>query len=753
MNLVIAEKPQLGSVIADALGILNRKDGYIECKGDHIVTWAFGHILEAKMPEEINPAYEKWRAEDLPLNVRPLQLRPAQGKEKQFRVIEGLLKKADTVINAGDPDDEGQLLIREILEYTGFKGNVKRVLLNDLNVAAAKKAMENLKPDSEFDGMYYKALARSQADYIFGLNLTRAYTLSARGKGLSGVYSVGRVQTPILGLIVRRYLANKNHKESFYYNVSGNFSFQSKALNAKLVITDNVTTDPNDDDAKEKRITDENVANSIAANCKGKNAMILNCSVDSKSTAAPLPFALLDLQALANNKYGYSADETLKITQSLRENHKAITYNRSDCRYSSSEQFADAPKTLDFLENLFPELPFSSADRTQKSKAFNDKKVTAHTGIIPVVPDALNLSDLSDKELKIYRAIVEQYLIQFLPEKKYDLASISIECSDYQFRTSATKITDHGWAKLVPDEETEEELDNAKFDLIAALQSTNESGNCESIEISKAKTKPLPLYTDATLLKDLQRVARYVEDPALRKLLIEKDKDRGDEERGGIGTPATRAGLIKALNDKGYFEYQAKKLVPTQKGIDFINALPRIITVPDTTALWFEQQLDIEQGKLTVDEFLDNIDKFVLEQIRLSSDVKLELKGESCKECGQGVMVLRKAKESGNTFFSCSNYPKCKALLPALGGEPMPPCPCCNGALKANSKAISCDCGFILWKTQASKDLSDTQLLAVLTKGKTAKIKGFKSKVGKDFEAKLVLDKASKKVSFEFDKK
>lgn len=691
MRLVIAEKPQLGAVIAEAIGITGRKDGYIECKGGYNVTWAIGHVLALKMPEEINPAYKAWNQADLPLKLRPMELKPKASTEKQFRVIESLLKKADTVVNAGDPDDEGQLLIREILEYTGFKGNVERLLLNDLNVEAAKKAMSNLKPDSEFDGMYYKALARSHADYIFGMNLSRAYTLSARAKGLDSVYSVGRVQTPTLGLIVRRYLANKNHKESFYYNLSGNFSFQDKALNARLVITDNISTDPNDEESKEKRIIDENVAKNIQKDCEKHTVNIIQCGIEAKTTPAPLPFALLDLQAKINDKYGFSADETLAITQSLREKHQAITYNRSDCRYLSTEQFEAAPKTLDFLSGLFPELPFNSADRSRKSRAFNDKKVTAHTGIIPVPSDKLSsLSDLSDKERKVYSAIVEQYLVQFLPEKQFDLASITIQCSDYQFKTSATKITDHGWSKLVPDD-VEDELDNAKFELIASLQA-DAMGTCESVEIKKEKTKPQPIYTEATLLKDLQRVARYIEDPRIKKLLIEKDKGR-EGENGGIGTPAT-----------------------------------------------------------SVDEFLDEIEKFVGEQIEAAKNVKLEVKGEPCS-CGQGVLVLKKFKDS--EFFACTAYPTCKITKPALNGLPAPNCPCCNSPVRVNEKGVFCSnegC-LKLWRTIGGKDLTDSQLVALLTKGKTAKIKGFKSKAGKEFEAVLKLNKAEKKVEFEFDKK
>lgn len=750
MRLVIAEKPQLGAVIAEAIGIIGRKDGYIECKGGYNVTWAIGHVLTLKMPEEINPAYKAWNQADLPLKLRPMELKPKASTEKQFKIIESLLKKADTVVNAGDPDDEGQLLIREILEYTGFKGAVERLLLNDLNVEAARKAMKNLKPDSEFDGMYYKALARSHADYIFGMNLSRAYTLSAREKGLDSVYSVGRVQTPTLGLIVRRYLANKNHKESFYYNLSGNFNFQGNALNARLVITDNISTDPNDEESKEKRIIDERIVIDIKKTCEKNNANLLQCNVEAKSTPAPLPFALLDLQAKINDKYGFSADETLSITQSLREKHQAITYNRSDCRYLSTEQFEAAPKTLDFLAGLYPELPFSSADRSRKSRAFNDKKITAHTGIIPVVSDKFSdVSALSDKEQKVYRAIVEQYLVQFLPEKQYDLASVTIQCTDYQFRTSATKITDHGWSKLVPDD-AEDESDNAKFDLIASLQA-DASGTCESVEIKKEKTKPQPIYTEATLLKDLQRVARYIEDPRIKKLLIEKDKGR-EGENGGIGTPATRSAVIKNLHDKGFFEYQGKKLIPTQKGIDFVEALPRIVTVPDTTALWFEQQLAIEKGELSVDEFLDEIEKFVGEQIAAAKNVKLEVKGEPCS-CGQGVLVLKKFKD--NEFFACTAYPTCKITKPALNGLPAPNCPCCNSPVRVNEKGVFCSnegC-LKLWRTVGGKTLSDSQLVALLTKGKTAKIKGFKSKAGKEFEAVLKLNKAEKKIEFELDKK
>ncbi|MDG6896485.1 conjugal transfer protein TraE [Actinobacillus delphinicola] len=746
MKLVIAEKPQLGTVIAEALGIISRKNGYIECKNSYIVTWAIGHILELQKPQEYNPAYAQWNKADLPLKLRPLQLTPKENTLEQFKVVESLLQQADTVINAGDPDDEGQLLVDEVIDYCNFTGKVKRVLINDLNVESAKKAMENLQDNANFIGMRNKALARSQADFIYGINMTRAYTLAARQKGLTGVYSVGRVQTPTLGLIVNRYLANKAHKESFYYNVTGVF----EDITAKLVITDNIKADPNDEDKKEKRIIDEKVCLDIKAQCENQPFFIKSLDVQSKSTPAPLPFALLDLQAKINNKYGFSSDETLKITQSLREKHKAITYNRSDCRYLSEEQFQDAPQTLDFLSSLFPELPFDNADRSQKSRAFNDQKVTAHTGIIPVKA-SFSLSDLTDKERKVYEEIVKQYLVQFLPNKLYDSATVTLKEKNYGylFKANAIKITDHGWTKLVADEEEQENVEAGIFEKITAVEN-GEQKTCQKINIKKEKTKPLPIYTEATLLKDLQRVAKYIDDPNLKKLLIEKDKGR-EGENGGIGTPATRSAIIKNLNEKGYFEYKGKQLIPTQKGIDFIKALPKIITVPDTTALWFEQQIEIENGNMSVEEFLNGIDEFVTTQIKLSDDINLEVKGEPCPKCKKGMIVERKSKV-GDKFFSCTNYPECNYIVSTLNGDPIPNCPICGNNLHKNKMAINCkseNC-LTVWLTVASKNLSESQVYTLLTKGKTGLIKGFTSKTGKSFDAKLILDKANKKVSFEF---
>lgn len=742
MKLIIAEKPQLAQVIAEAIGIISPKTGYFECKNNYVVTNAIGHILMQKMPEEINEQYKEWRLEDLPLQVRPIPLKVKPQTAEQFKVVQGLLAQADTVINAGDPDDEGQLLVDEIIEFCQFKGVQQRLLVNDLKVESAKKALANIEPNSKYLGMRNKALARSQADYIFGLNLTRAYTIFARKKGIKNALMVGRVQTPTLALIVRRFLQNRDHKESYYYNIGGNFTFNQTSFNAKLVLTENIPTDPNNE--KEKRIIDEAIANGIKTACEAKSVTLSAVTIEDKTTSAPLPFSLLDLQVRLNNKYGFSSDKVLKITQDLREKHKAITYNRSDCRYLTDDQFNEAPQTLDFLTDLFPELPKEQIDKTKKGRAFNANKVTAHTAIIPVT-GKYQLNDFTQDELKVFTEIATQYFIQFLPEKSYQQVTAIVACNGYQFKTTATKTLHHGWSKLVADDDVEEE-NQSDFEQLASL-TEQAQGQCNRIEIKKEKTKPLPIYTEATLLKDLQNISKYVKDPDIKKLLIDKDKGK-DGENGGIGTPATRSAIIKKLVDTGYIEYQGKKILPTDLAIDFIGSLPDIITYPDMTALWFEQQREIEQGNLSVNSFLDRIEKFVMEQIKQAENLKVELKGEPC-ECGKGVLILRKTDKG--TFFSCSSYPECKVIKPALNNGPMPNCPCCNGNLKGNSAVIECEkCGLKIWRKLMNKTLTDSQLLALITKGKTPLIKGFTGKSGKEFEAYAKLNKAEKKVELDF---
>jgi DNA topoisomerase-3 len=717
MRVFIAEKPQLGQVIAEALGNVRRKDGYFECgTGADVVTWCVGHLLELSPPEAHNPAYKNWDAADLPLKLRPAKYQPIARTKDQLATVGQLIGKASEIVHAGDPDDEGQLLVDEVLVHFGNTSPVKRILINDLNANAARKALESLRDNQEFFGLFQKALARSIGDQLYGFNMTRACTLAGQAKGVKGVLSVGRVQTPILGLIVNRYLANKSHAGAFYYTVAASLAFGSGRSNARLVIAG---TAPVDDKG---RIIDEGYANQVADACGQKPATVTQASVVEKQTPAPLPFALLDLQVYMSKAHGIDAEKTLALTQALREKYKAITYNRSDCSYLSDEQFAEAPQTLDLLSQALPDLAglFTEVKAERKSRAFDNSKVSAHTAIIPTAVK-IDLAQLSADERAVYLAIVKRYVAQFLPEKRYLSAEMRFEVAGHTFLARSIKVTHPGWTAQVAEESDED--DDAQdtpdavspFDVLSALK-VADSGLCDGVTVAKEKTKPLPLYTEATLLKDLQRVAKYVKDPRIKQLLIARDHGKKGES-GGIGTPATRASMLTKLQERGFYAVEKKKLIPTALGLEFIAALPAIATTPDMTALWHEQQQMIETGELTVDAFLDELERFIADQV-------------------QGV-------DLGNVQGTAKPVPV------ALKAN----CPMCGTDLAVTTRVIGCrGCEWKLYPEISGKMLTTGQIEALLTKGKTAVLKGFHSKkTGKSFDAALKLNHEAK-VEFVFSR-
>ncbi|ECA9146924.1 type IA DNA topoisomerase, partial [Salmonella enterica subsp. enterica serovar Montevideo] len=394
MRLFIAEKPAVANDIVKAFGgNFIRHDGWFE-SDNAIVTNCFGHIIESQPPENYNPEYKVWKVETLPLRLYPVKYQPVESAAKQVKTILELIRRGDVteIVHAGDPDDEGQLLVDEVLEYAGNTKPVKRVLINDNTLPAVKKALANLKDNRDFKGLYLKALARSVADAVYGFSMTRAYTIPAKARGYKGVLSVGRVQTPVLGLIVNRTRANQNHKSSFYYTMTGVFLRGADVIRASwkpgefAPLTD-------------RKLLDKAWANGTAASLAGKPATVEAAATDDKKTAAPLPFNLVRLQQYMNKKFKMTAQKTLDITQQLREKYKAITYNRSDCSYLSDEQFSEAPQVIDALKSVFPQS--LDIDSARKSKAFNSAKVTAHTAIIPTasVPD---VNELSTDERNVY---------------------------------------------------------------------------------------------------------------------------------------------------------------------------------------------------------------------------------------------------------------------------------------------------------------------------------------------------------------
>lgn len=557
MRLFIAEKPELAKAITTGLsGTVQREDGYFKV-GDNLVTWAYGHILGLAEPEDYDDKYKSWKVEDLPFNIdiNSFKYIPKDSSKKQLNLIIDLISSKDikTIVNAGDNDEEGQVLIDEILIYANNNKPVQRVLISDLTEKGVKKALQEIKSNDDFKGLSDSGFARSQADWLVGLNLTRAYTTLAQAQGYQGVLSVGRVQTPILGLVVARDKENESHQSSFYYTVKGNFNSNNINFIANLKV--------------DERITNEDEANNILNICKGKDGVILKAINEPKRTNPPLPYNLLDLQAECSKKYSYKPDKTLEITQSLREKHKLITYNRSDCSYLPENLFSEAPATLESIKaNLLDFEDFiDQANSSIKSLAWNDENVTAHHGIIPTA-QKVNIKDLSKDELNVYTLIARKFVAQFYEPKEYIHTQIEVDINNNIFTTSSKRTTKQGFEVLfkgeIEDDESEELGNNSN--LLENI-TTNAKANCNNINISKEKTKPKPYYTMATLLKDLTSVAKYIKDPEIKKLLVEKDKDKKGEN-GGIGTPATRSNHLKTLFDRGYIIEDGKSIKSTETG-------------------------------------------------------------------------------------------------------------------------------------------------------------------------------------------
>jgi DNA topoisomerase-3 len=667
--LYIAEKPELARAIVEGLGGGTKRNGFYECSDDR-VTWCFGHMLQLYEPEDYDPSYKKWTLESLPMFFVPWKKRPVPKSKDQFAIIVGLLRETDAVCHAGDPDAEGQLLIDELLEYVGYTGRVLRVLINDNNIEVVKKALANLRDNAEFKGLSAAAEARQVGDQIFGFNMTRLYTLAARREGYTGVLSVGRVQTPILGLVVRRDRENAGHQKVPYFMVHGVFRSGDSRFIASYQVK---PADTQDDKGRLNHPAD---ANAIADSIGGKTAVVASSETKPGETPPPLPYNLLKLQSDASRLFGIGPDKVKTITQNLREKHRLITYNRSDSQYLSSEQHADGPTVIAAIVDMVPEFKAHEAklDAARKSRAFDSSKVTAHHAIIPT--RAIAASDkLSQDERRIYTLLARAYLAQFMPPHKWERTVTAFEIEGHTFIRTAKATLENGWRDLYaadPKPETDDPDGEDDDVSVSPAFTVGQEIACLSGESVRKETAPKPLYTMSSLLEDLTRVAQYITDEKLRKTLVEKDKDKPGE-RGGIGTPATRDEILKTLFDRGLVEYRKKgkkqHVVSTKTGQDFYDCLPDTVKFPDMTALWHDQQLEIEKGERDIDSFIDGILSHIGEEIArvLDNGLSLNIEKHPCPTCGN-AMMLKKAGDK--PFWGCSNYPRCRTTLPDDNGKP-----------------------------------------------------------------------------------
>lgn len=668
MRLFIAEKPELAKAICVGLGGgFTTHDGYHQ-KGNDTVTWCYGHMLQLFLPKDYDPKYEKWKFEDLPFMFLPVKRKMIPKSEKQTKIIGNLISQANSIVHAGDPDDEGQLLVDELLHFFNFNGQVDRVIINANTQKVVNKALENIEPNSKYVHQGYQAEARSIADQLFGFNLSRAYTLNHQCNGGQDVISLGRVQTPVLGLIVRRCRANKAHEKALYYLVNANFDFNGINFNGAYT--------PNNEQVDDKgRLINKTRAEEIAKICSNQAASITSVETKQKQQAAPLPYNLIKLQTDAARKFGYKLDYTLAVTQTLREKHKLITYNRSDCQYLPDEEFEEAESVLSAVAQTAKVFAgaVSNADFTIKSRAFSSDKVTAHHAIIPTDTVA-NLDDLSESEKNIYLLIARSYIAQFYPKYSFDSTSIVVDVDSFMFKANGKVDKVLGWKNLYKNdtgnEETKDKDDVIYVDL--RVLNSSDKGSCLSANCNEKETKPPALYSTETLGNDLTRVAKYVKDPKLAAILRDKDKDNKDEH-GGIGTPATRSTIVNTLYERGYIVDDKKKIISTPLGEKLYDVLDDKIRYPDLTAIWHDAVQNVKTPE-DVHAFVKQVmsDAIVSEVERLKTTNLSLAESFKCPKCSR-PMYRRKGKKG--FFWGCSGYNAeenpCKHIMSDRAGKPV----------------------------------------------------------------------------------
>ncbi|EPL0321209.1 DNA topoisomerase III [Pseudomonas aeruginosa] len=655
MRLFLCEKPSQGKDIGRILGATQRGEGCLSGSGVTI-TWCIGHLVEAAAPEVYDAALKRWSLEQLPIIPQQWRVEVKPKTATQFKVVKALLAKATHLVIATDADREGELIARAIIDLCGYRGPIERLWLSALNDASIRTALGKLRPSSDTLPMYYSALARSRADWLVGMNLSRLFTLLGRQAGYDGVLSVGRVQTPTLKLVVDRDREIAAFKSAPFWAIDVSLSTEGQAFSAQWVAPDGCTDDAG-------RCLQQPVAQQAALQIRvADNTQVVSVETERVREGPPLLFDLSTLQEVCSKQLGLDVQETLQIAQALYETHKATTYPRSDSGYLPESMFAEVPAVLDSLLKTDPSLRpiMSQLDRSQRSRAWNDGKVTAHHGIIPTLEPA-NLSPLSEKELAVYRLIRAHYLAQFLPHHEFDRTVAEFSCGQQMLVATGKQVVVKGWRLVLAEPQADEDGDDAARSQVLPPLRGGLACQVAEVEIKALKTMPPKPYTQGELVKSMKGIARFVTDPRLKQKL---------KDTTGIGTEATRANIISVLIARGYIVKKGRSIRASDAAFTLIDAVPAAIADPGTTAVW-EQALDmIEAGQLTLDVFLSKQAAWISQLIAQYGSMSLSIKlphGPACPQCGAAT---RQRTGKSGPFWSCSRYPDCKGTLPVESGTP-----------------------------------------------------------------------------------
>jgi len=681
MRLFIAEKPSVAKALADELGGPQRNDGYIVCD-NATVTWCIGHLLENAEPDEYlsddipvtGKGTKVWRAQDLPIIPSEWILKPKKETKKQLNAIGKLLKRKDIteIVNAGDPDREGSLLVDQVLEHFNCNKPCLRFWVSAQDSTSLQRGLKNLKPNSQFKGWSDAAKARGNADWLIGMNLSRAYTLAADRGGNRALLVVGRVQTPTLNLVVERDRQIESFVPLPFFKIEAVLDH----ANGKYLAHWKNTTDRDGVDA-EGRILDKAVASNIAAKVKNEDGSVDSYVSDKKKQAAPVPFSLADLTMLASKVHGMTADAVLKAAQSLYEKHKLTSYPRTDTGYLPESQHGDADTVLVSVRANLPSVEnlIENADTSIKSRAFNDKKVTAHHGIIPTAQRTPK-SALNGDETLIYEMVVRRYVAQFYPPYEYQDTRIEASIQNERFVATGKVTISPGWRSVLAGGGDKQETELPIVAVGDAVKAT-------SVTIKDAKTSPPKSYTEGTLIYAMENIHRLYTGS--------KDDKANLRETDGIGTSATRAGIITELKRRKYLIPKGKSIVSTEHGRSVIDAYPDSIKSAHITAMNERLLKAIEQTGEGLQEFMANQESLVRDHVAKVNSTSINVKGAPekankkkksskkkatkvtskypCGACGAGL-VLRKARVKGTSFWGCSAYPGCKTTYSDKAGKP-----------------------------------------------------------------------------------
>ncbi|MEN0665696.1 DNA topoisomerase III [Caldifermentibacillus hisashii] len=714
MQLIIAEKPDQARTLASVFK--NKKaQGYIEILPNEIfpdgafMTWAIGHLCELVPPEKYNPEWKKWTLATLPMIPSQFQYQVSKDKAKQFSVIKKFINdpRITEIIHAGDAGREGELIIRNILRLTKAKQPMKRLWISSLTPKAIKEGFRNLRDETETKNLYFEAYTRACSDWIVGMNASRLYSILLKEKGFSDVFSVGRVQTPTLALIVKRELEIEQFVSEPFWEVIGEFFINGKKYKGKWEV---------DGDS---RIKKADMAAKIAQFCNGKPAEITDVKREKKEYHPPMLYNLSALQAETNRLYKFPPKKTLDILQGLYQKG-IVSYPRSDSRYvtpGEADMFPDILHKISRIEKYAEFFPLPISSIRNNKRYVNEKKVTDHYAIIPT-EQVKDPEKLSADEQKIYDLIIKSLLAAHYEKSVYEYTTVTTLVGGRATFLSKGKVQlAEGWRKVIPANEKDGEPE-------LPLLEKGETGIVKKVNVKESKTQPPKRYTEGQLITLMKTAGKHIEDKELEKVL---------DETEGLGTEATRAGIITMLKSRKYIEIKKNLVYATAKAKILIHAIGKeLLASPEMTAKWEQRLKEIAEGKANAKQFINMTNKmithlvtettkqavewsfdrevtenFVPRQFKKSAPRKLG----NCKFCDGNVI-------DKGTFYGCSNYQKT-------------------------------GCSFTISKKILGKTITQAQLKKLLTDGVTDQIQGFKSK-DKEFNAKLAWDEQEKKIKFVF---